>query len=174
MAFAGQVDAAPGQPGARIESSGWMACDGRALRIADYPELYAVLGTLYGRSGADSFYIPDYRGTFLRGVDGGRGMDPDAGARRPAPQGSPAGIGSTQDCAVQAHEHNYWALVGAAGTVQGGTIGLAGPTRPFTTGGGPVPGQGSSPPVRTSAAETRPANIYVAYIIKFTTGLGHG
>ncbi|MFW8642884.1 phage tail protein [Rhizobium beringeri] len=42
-----------------------MPCDGRYLRAAAYPELYAVLGGLYGErsSTADlEFRIPDYRG----------------------------------------------------------------------------------------------------------------
>src|SRR4051794_39840720 len=44
-----------------LEAWGWMLCDGRALSIYLYPELFAALGYLYGGSG-DSFCLPDYRG----------------------------------------------------------------------------------------------------------------
>lgn len=61
-AFAGQgVDGA-----AVLEASGWMLCDGRSLACSQYPELFAVLGYVYG--GADDcFNIPDYRGCLLGG-----------------------------------------------------------------------------------------------------------
>src|SRR5688572_22131276 len=50
-----------------LEAQGWMLCDGRKLGTADYPELFAVLGYLYGKAGnGDQFLIPDYRGLFLR------------------------------------------------------------------------------------------------------------
>jgi microcystin-dependent protein len=166
-AFAGQVGAAAAGATTPIEAHGWMLCDGRSLPIAQYPELFAALGHLYGGSDA-TFRIPDYRGYFLRGVDDGRGMDPDASARRQAPQGEPRGIGSTQDCALQAHEHHYdTPVAGPVGTAPGTTPGLTTPPHPETTRGGPVPDRRSSTPIRTSAAETRPANIYVNYIIKF-------
>lgn len=60
VAFAGDV------AGGQIEASGWMPCDGRMLDAASYPELFVVLGYLYG--GADAqFCVPDYRGSLLRG-----------------------------------------------------------------------------------------------------------
>ena len=62
VAFAG-ASAGPGA-GPGLESQGWMVCDGRMLAVEDYPQLYMVLGYLYG--GADGqFRLPDYRGGFL-------------------------------------------------------------------------------------------------------------
>ena len=34
-----------------LEAGGWMLCDGRPLDCSGYPELFAVLGYLYGGSG---------------------------------------------------------------------------------------------------------------------------
>lgn len=49
--------------------SGWLLCDGSELLIADYPDLYACIGDLYGTaSDADHFLLPDYREVVLRGA----------------------------------------------------------------------------------------------------------
>lgn len=40
--------------------NGWLVCDGRSLLIADYPELYNVIGTSFGSVDEDHFNIPDY------------------------------------------------------------------------------------------------------------------
>lgn len=167
VAYAGDLSGANegmGAPHTPLEASGWMLCDGRALRSQDYPQLYAVIGNLYG--GADgAFNLPDYRGTFLRGVDAGRGMDPDAAIRTPAPQGQSGGVGSTQACALQVHAHDYAAPGPAAGTGPGSAP-VAAPPQPASRTGGPV-GEPGAPPVKTSLMETRPANIAVNYIIRF-------
>lgn len=46
---------------------GWTFCDGSYLVTANYPELYAVIGTTYGTSGAN-FRLPDFRAKFPRGA----------------------------------------------------------------------------------------------------------
>lgn len=38
--------------------AGLLLCDGAGLDVADYPELYAAIGTTYGGDGAPLFYIP--------------------------------------------------------------------------------------------------------------------
>ena len=47
---------------------GYFICDGSAFDGAVYPQLAAVLG---------STTLPDLRGVFLRGLDNGRGLDPN-------------------------------------------------------------------------------------------------
>jgi len=41
---------------------GWAICDGKLLQISDYPELYNLLGTLYGGDGNTTFAVPDLCG----------------------------------------------------------------------------------------------------------------
>lgn len=42
---------------------GWLECDGRTLNSAEYPRLFAVIGTAYGGDGAaTTFNLPDLRG----------------------------------------------------------------------------------------------------------------
>lgn len=161
-AYAGAID--PDRGAALLEASGWMICDGRALTAAQYPQLFAVLGTLYG-GGDGTFKIPDYRGAFLRGTDLGSGNDPDAAIRRAPAGGSGTGAGSTQDSALQDHGHSYQAVDAQSGGEPGAAPG--GPTlQAAETTGRPVPAMDSDHPVRTSRYETRPANIAVNYIIR--------
>lgn len=42
--------------------SGWAACDGQTLAIAQNQALYALLGTTYGGDGTSTFNLPDLRG----------------------------------------------------------------------------------------------------------------
>ena len=60
----------------------WLFCDGSAVSRSEYPILFAKIGVIYGNGdGSTTFNLPDYRGTFLRGQDAGRGLDPDAASR---------------------------------------------------------------------------------------------
>jgi len=45
----------------------WRECNGQALSKESYPELYALLGTLYGEDTPTTFTIPDLRSKFIRG-----------------------------------------------------------------------------------------------------------
>lgn len=40
----------------------WATCDGQLLSIAQYSELYALIGTTYGGDGVRTFALPDLRG----------------------------------------------------------------------------------------------------------------
>ena len=46
---------------------GYLLCDGQSVAVADYPDLYAVIGNTYGGD-AENFNVPDYRETVLVGV----------------------------------------------------------------------------------------------------------
>jgi microcystin-dependent protein len=142
-----------------LEVGGWMLCDGRYLSPSSFPELFAVLGYLYGERSTDSaFRLPDYRGLFLRGVDAGSGMDPQAAERiGPYGQGTDSGVGSLQCDAFEEHTHTYNVILQASTSGQGSAAGQQ--TTTETT---------SSPdqPART-ASETRSKNVSVNYIIKF-------
>ena len=53
--------------------AGWLACNGASVATATYPALFAAIGYTYGGAGA-AFNLPDLRGEFLRGADGGSGQ----------------------------------------------------------------------------------------------------
>ncbi|MFZ2456172.1 MAG: tail fiber protein [Candidatus Altiarchaeia archaeon] len=54
--------------------SGWLACEGQELNIADYPALYAVIGIAYGGDGDTTFKLPDLRGRSPIGGGQGDGL----------------------------------------------------------------------------------------------------
>ncbi len=54
----------------------WAECDGQLLNINSYPQLYKVIGTLYGGDGRNTFALPDLRGLVPVGVGAGQGLTP--------------------------------------------------------------------------------------------------
>jgi microcystin-dependent protein len=42
--------------------TGWQACDGSLLAISQYDVLFALIGTIYGGDGQNTFAVPDLRG----------------------------------------------------------------------------------------------------------------
>jgi len=56
----------------------WLECDGDSLAIADYPDLYAVIGNTYGAVDSDHFNIPDLRGRVVINQGTGSGLSPRA------------------------------------------------------------------------------------------------
>ncbi len=168
IAFAGQVgtftNPLPVSPPTTqpIESFGWMLCDGASLNASQYPELYAVLGNLYGTSGSgrdQKFNLPDLRGQFLRGI----GIDDASNeTRTAAPGGTKSGVGSKQLDALQIHQHEYTEPTGSPAPGNSGsgtaTVIATAVTSKIT----------SIPQEKVSQYETRPTNVFVNYLIKFT------
>ena len=49
--------------------AGWLLCDGAAVLRADFPALFAAIGTLWGPgNGTTTFNVPDFRERFLAGA----------------------------------------------------------------------------------------------------------
>lgn len=80
-------------------TEGYLPCDGSAVERDKYPSLFTAISTSWGAGdGTATFNIPDLRGTFLRGVNDGTGKDPDAGQRTSINSGGSVGdmVGSLQ------------------------------------------------------------------------------
>lgn len=152
-----------------LEAWGWMLCDGRVLQASHYPDLFWALGYLYGGAG-DTFHIPDYRGTFLRGTDYGAGKDPDLPLRTAADGGAgqDQGVGSRQSAAMLLHCHDYNAVPAAVTPSSSGSTGSGKPA-PATTS---APVDANNQLIKAGAgisdSETRPMNTAVNFLIKFT------
>ena len=149
--FAGGTDKVP---------SGWLLCDGTMYGISGYPDLFEVIGYNWGSSGPDLFRVPDLRGVFLRGVNGGVSdgfTDPDRDTRVSRYTGGNIGndVGSYQADEFKSHTHTSKEsimITGECGLFSGGSHGCG----------------ASNPAVNNSGGnETRPMNAYVNYIIKF-------
>jgi hypothetical protein len=171
----------------------WLLCDGRSLRTQDFPLLSAAIGSSWGSGDnpPNTFRLPDLRGMFLRGVDGGAGRDPDSTSRSAANAGghTQGDIGSIQNDAFGGHIHgvndpghghgvNDPGHSHAFDFFDNGHSGNGNPgsdfprngrqsgTHPSATG---VSIQNSGTGIslqRTGGSETRPKNAYVFWIIK--------
>jgi hypothetical protein len=82
IAYAGPIDEDHEQKPARrqiLAAQGWLVCDGSPVQISEFPALAALLGDAYGNQEDGKFYLPDYQGVFLRGVNGNREPPRDPG-----------------------------------------------------------------------------------------------
>lgn len=143
----------------------WLPCDGGALLIAEYPQLFDAIGFTYGKKDEHNFLLPDYSGYFLRAVDLGGELDKERDDRTSTQWGTKGGVGSTQDFALQDHKH-YLAQkpdmtfpIGNDG-VQPAQV----PGGPQASDTGQVDPEGDK--VKVSQYETRSVNIYVYWLIK--------
>jgi microcystin-dependent protein len=119
--------------------NGWAKCTGQQLSKEDNPGLFDVIGYAYGGSG-NNFNVPDLRGLFVRGLDEGKGIDPNRS------------LGTTQEDSIKSHTHGC----NGGGGNEGG---------PFIDSTSAIDYQ----TVQTLAfggAETRPKNIALVYCIK--------
>ena len=122
-------------------------------------------GDLYGGDGKSSFAIPDYRGYFLRCVDGGSGNDPDLNKRTPPSGGTKADPGSSQDPALQMHEHHYVKPLQPSASGSAESTAVPGDDPMGVTED--LLNKDGQPLQFTSDSETRPKNVYVNYLIKY-------
>jgi Phage Tail Collar Domain len=168
MAFGGDTNRIP---------SGWLLCDGQAMSGSTYPRLFAAISTNWGSgytyngttwsitNAAHNFNLPDLRGYFLRGVDGGVGRDPDTAFRGTNTFLGSVGnkVGSTQGDAFKSHTHGI-----TPGRIDQIVRGLTG--GPYSIpGGGNVSANNlwDFSITATGGSETRPKNAYVHYLIKY-------
>lgn len=104
--------------GMETPPAGWLKCNGASLSRTTYAALFAAIGTRYGAADGNSFSLPDIRGTFLRVLDDGRGID---GGRS---------TGSYQGDMFGAHSHppsNSGTYITGYGNGQGGANVASGP-----------------------------------------------
>jgi microcystin-dependent protein len=155
---------------------GYLICDGSAISRSDYPALFVSLGsgTLHGvGDGSTTFNLPDYRGKFMRGLDGTAGNDPDKATRTHPVTGAVVGdvVGSEQSDAHQNITGDIDA-VWRVGDTGGGTGAIRKKnTGASTAGAGPNTSCGFSfnaslSPGQRTSTETRPKNANVNYIVK--------
>jgi microcystin-dependent protein len=131
-------------------------CDNSTLAISSFAKLYENLDGAWGESGTN-MNLPDLRGRFPRGVDGGAGNDPDIAGRTGPNTGQNAGdaVGSVQADAFKSHTHSLSNQIRSTvvepynvGTGADGSLSLS-----TSTGS-------------TGESETRPKNANVYFVIR--------
>ena len=139
--------------------NGWLECNGQSINQTLYPDLYSLMSN-----------VPDLRGSFVRGLDNGKGYD------------SGRTLGSYQADTFQSHSHtmnnagshNHMTPVAAAG--DDGTFGHTGaiyteaiagtPNQTNTVGFTDFSGDHGHTINATGSIETRPKNVALIFIIK--------
>lgn len=144
--------------GTEVAPFGYLLCDGSNLLRADYPDLFAVIGTRFGTDTVDDFRTPDMRGQFVRGWANGSTQDPDSLTRVIWNAGGSVGdaVGSYQADQNLAHSHT---LVNN-NILSSGSNG--GPHSPYVAGNGDSTNVSSN-----GGTDARPRNIYLAYFIRY-------
>lgn len=172
--------------GGNTPPAGWFLCDGANVSRTTYAALFTAISTNFGNAAGDAskFTLPDLRGRFLRGRDGGAGRDPDRASRVALTLGGATGdaVGSLQPFALQLHDHGFKdGYFAQAQPNNQAWPGMTFAAAPSNWGVNSDIEQTSSERVwervgttnsilagaTTSSAETRPVNVYVNYIIKY-------
>jgi microcystin-dependent protein len=153
--------------------SGYKECNGDYLDTTTYADLYAVIGDTYGMFDGTHFYLPDYRGMFLRGLDGTRGVEPAADKAARVARGDGTGgnvVGTTQAGGNASHGH-AGSTVAMSTALSIGT-GSGGATADIAigsqTGVASTTELTATPTIAVNGGnEARPVNINVLWCIKY-------
>jgi microcystin-dependent protein len=146
---------------------GWLKRNGANVSRTAYAKLFAVLGTRYGAGdGSTTFNVGDSRGLFTRGLDDGRGIDPNRGlGSMQAPANLTHTHGGVSDIAGN---HTHYSAAGSGGNVTvnyGSDIAVA-PTGNTTTGTAGTH-QHTLTIYADGASEARPINEALLVCIKY-------
>ncbi|MDR2192413.1 MAG: phage tail protein [Endomicrobium sp.] len=156
--------------------SGYLPCDGKEVNQSEYPDLFAVIGSLYGSAGGGKFRLPNFQGMFLRGAGSqtinvsNKGSDPNQNKTNITVTANP--LGQVQGDAIRN-------IVGTAGSANNtyayfsrssGVFALEGGANHQTNGGGGSSRNGinfDASRIVPTSMENRPANYAVNYYIKY-------
>ena len=160
--------------------AGTLYCSGATVSRTTYAALWSAIGTNWGYGdGSTTFHLPDFRGRFPRGVDGGAGRDPDANSRTASNTGGNTGsnVGSVQTDIYGSHTHggdiyptspNVYYASGGAVASSGNYVVV---THDSSTKSGPGAWLGSHDHgfsiYSSGGSETRPENANVYYLIYY-------
>ena len=147
--------------GGATAPTSWLLCDGASLLRVDYAVLFGVIGTTFGSVDGTHFNVPDMRGAFPRGV----------GSSTQFTQDHTTVLGAVEDDSLQGHILAAGVTSSAIGTgaANGTAITYAGASQSLSNhlGNMVLASDGTHGTPRTSY-ETRPNNLGLTYIIKYT------
>jgi len=152
--------------------SGFLLCDGSQVSRTVYAALFNVIGENFGQGdNTSTFHLPDFRGRFLRGRDGGAGRDPDASSRTAMNTGGNTGdaVGSIQNQGVAPLKISITSGDGNTSTpvTTGNSFSTtAGGQQLHSTGTGSLSTSTNYIQSTVDDTESRPINANVNYIIK--------
>ena len=136
--------------------TGYLQCNGAAVSRSTYSDLFTAISTTHGSGdGSSTFNVPDLRGEFIRGLDGGRGID------------SGRSIGTLQLDTFKKHDHMFagddW--IGNSGGYT--KIGTHSVDEDSSGGGNCGDYRTKDDTTNVGGSETRPRNVALLPVIKF-------
>jgi microcystin-dependent protein len=141
-----------------VVPAGWLVCNGSAVSRTMYANLFSAIGTASGGGdGSTTFNLPNYQGYFLRGLDTSEAVDPGRT------------LGSVEADAFATHTHSSMGGPFLSGDNATATSNAA-PGWATAAGEaywGPNVNGYSTTAATGGAAETRPKNVAVNYMIKY-------
>ncbi len=155
--------------GGSIAPTGWLLCDGSTVSRTTYAGLYTAVGNNFGSgNGSTTFNLPDFRGRFLRGVDGAASIDPDKATRTAMNSGGSAGnnVGSVQTGIIESHSHTFSASTFSADNQATSNNRISSGSSTIWCSTCPANVANTASIQSSGGGETRPVNAYVLYIIK--------
>lgn len=114
----------------------WAVCDGSAYSIAEYTPLFAIIGTIYGGDGTQTFKLPDLRGRVAVGTGAGPGLSP-------IDEGEMAGSAGVTLLTSQLPGHTHQAVIGGGTATLNASAANATVSTPTTGVSLAAPGTGS-------------------------------
>jgi microcystin-dependent protein len=158
---------------------GWLLCNGQAVSRTTYAKLFQVISTIYGvGDNATTFNLPNLVGVFPRGAQMGGvtsqtiGGEAFSAQTRSTTQRDATAVNGLS-VAGSSHTHTYgdiyWSEAGGGTPVPGG-IGTSSGTDNDNTGFNMTRTTDSAAvtvTISSTDTETRPANISLAFIIKY-------
>lgn len=125
--------------------TGWLACQGQLLSIAQYDALFSLIGTTYGGNGTTNFALPDLRGRVPIHSGQGPGLPNYV-------VGQTAGAESATVSVAQLPAHSHAAATAGAGNAPVPTGGVPAPSRAADPSYGPPAGGATMPAGAVSAS----------------------
>lgn len=153
-----------------------LPADGSAVSRVTYSQLFSAIGITHGQgNGSTTFNLPDYRGRFLRGVDGSASNDPGKASRTAMNTGGNTGnaVGSLQGQSTAkngltitdpGHAHGNYVGTGAG---SGNSVSSTYANQSITGGGPPTTSNTTGITLNAGDSETRPINAYVNYCVVY-------
>jgi microcystin-dependent protein len=141
--------------------SGYLLCDGSTYSPTTYSALYAVIGTQFGGT-ASAPWLPDYRGSFLRGFNDASGNNNRGVAGDPYYKSGNIGVIQTEQVGSHTHGNPH------SGQKYGGTstslhYPAVGNTQDFIIGTNQF---SANVDYNIPSGENRPVNFSIYYYIK--------
>lgn len=116
----------------------FLLCDGSAINIDDYPELFEVIGSTFKAATSTIFYLPDLRAAFIRGAGTQGVYSATFGATQDATGVPDRGFGDYETSSFDNYDNSYTGGMQNKYSLSGAGLITVYKTRPFNVALTPI------------------------------------